>query len=182
MIRPGSTCRTIWQPPQSVTDVGNGWSGCRDLSRRWLPGGRSVSGRPSSQVGRRRGSPLWRIRRGLPWCSRSCGGTIEAEHEADGLAIWAGNGTVLLHDAAVIDDQTTGAPAGAVSSWDGAVHSARGGTGPDDRRACSSGCGGSRHPVILFGRFPKCARQWADEFERGRRPIQRSTPLWSPRP
>jgi streptomycin 6-kinase len=31
----------------------------------------------------------------------------EAEDEAEGLAIWAGNGTVLLHDSAVIDDQTT---------------------------------------------------------------------------
>jgi streptomycin 6-kinase len=30
----------------------------------------------------------------------------EAEHEADGLAIWAGNGTVLLRDAAVVDEQT----------------------------------------------------------------------------
>jgi streptomycin 6-kinase len=30
----------------------------------------------------------------------------EAEHEADGLAIWAGNGTVLLRDATVVDDQT----------------------------------------------------------------------------
>jgi streptomycin 6-kinase len=30
----------------------------------------------------------------------------EAEHEADGLAIWAGNGTVLLRDAAAVDDQT----------------------------------------------------------------------------
>jgi streptomycin 6-kinase len=30
----------------------------------------------------------------------------EAEHEADGLAIWGGNGTVLLRDATVVDDQT----------------------------------------------------------------------------
>jgi streptomycin 6-kinase len=30
----------------------------------------------------------------------------EAEHEAEGLAIWAGNGAVLLRDATVVDDQT----------------------------------------------------------------------------
>ncbi len=44
---------------------------------------------------------------GTPWVLKVLWRHYEAEHEADGLAIWAGNGTVLLHDSAVIDDQTT---------------------------------------------------------------------------
>lgn len=91
----GSVLRAAWLDalPTVLTEFANRWS--LDVGRPFEPGGRCAWVAPARDHNDRD------LVLKLAWRHD------EAVHEADGLRVWAGSGTVLLHESQVADDTTT---------------------------------------------------------------------------
>ena len=170
---PGRRRRT--GPARAAARLGGPAAGHRGRPGRAVGADRSA--RRSSRAVRPPGWPRRGTPPGATWCSRSAGRSDESEHEAAGLRLWAGRGTVLVHARA--RRRATRRPC--CSNGPGPAPSSAGRCPRRSRTTSSPGCCGgsgcSRRPGHAFRPLAQMCEEWAAASTRRTRGAA-STPAW----